>query len=159
MYTGAGILIFETYHGHTYIILVRDKTSYSEPGGSANPEETPKVTASRECLEETCGLIKIDPIYLQMHVRVRTYIAFVICLTGLRLEHYDNDHKIAQKYYDQYWNETSGIARIRLDQLHMFHIRDRTRDVLKCVHDLPHSQQLDMSHGEHGLIQHIIGSL
>jgi hypothetical protein len=61
--TGAGVLILHEKNRKYYVILAKNKFKniYEDLGGSLDPNETPEMCAAREVLEESRGVIRINP--------------------------------------------------------------------------------------------------
>ena len=60
----AGALIFTVYDNQIYIVLGMEKNDWFPFKGTKNNNETLIDTAIREVFEETCGIVKLDNIYL-----------------------------------------------------------------------------------------------
>ena len=117
---GAGVLIVEMYNNvPCYTVFQTRNGLYEEPGGSRDPNEDIRVTASRECREETANLLKLNPQELNDSVIVRHYIAYIIYVSGLHRDDFLNNVKITHAHCSRHWKETFNMTRIPIQNINI----------------------------------------
>jgi hypothetical protein len=127
-FTGAGICIIDNCASSPNFVLFRNvyNGNYYELGGTIDKNENIKITAIREALEESRGLINVNMEtlnklkWIDIKHNSTYYRCFILCVENEILsDDYFNNVKITNKLkLDKFWYETDNITKFSLNNIH-----------------------------------------
>lgn len=148
--SGAGVLVVEDYFHRDgtiipCILVGKNKAAQTlnDFGGAhAVYHESIAYTAHSELLEESCGLIDVDPSLIVdlPHVTIggsrdTHYRAYILKAEGVASKHYDTNRKIlAREGAKKQWLETESIHHIPIENIDFDTLTERGAVLLADIH-------------------------
>lgn len=123
-----GALLFTIHNNEVYIVLGMEKNDWFPFKGTKEPNESLHETAIREVYEETCGIVKLDNIYLDcVYSTKRKY--YYIGLVFVNIDVLNKFHKKRNECKKMDINnnpflEKSSIKLFNINKLHFYNFHN-----------------------------------